>query len=92
MPHPTPREVAVFMVQRLDADTILYQDVIACEINDKFGNDFVYTNDNGNLAIDRDVLAEFRKLTEGRVVWCRGERYWRFKEEFDSEGSRVADE
>jgi hypothetical protein len=35
----------------------------------------VYENENGNLAINRQVLKEFRKLTEKTVVWERGVRY-----------------
>jgi hypothetical protein len=92
MPQPTAADVAAFMLQRLNEDATLYQDVVVSEIQDEFGEAFVYTNDNGNLAIDRKVLAEFRKLTDGKVVWNRGERFWRVKESFDNPDSRVADE
>ncbi len=40
-------------------------------IQKEFGDDseFLYENANGNLAIDRRVLAEFRKLSKDTVVW-----------------------
>lgn len=46
-------------------------------ISDKFGNEFTYTNENGNPAIDRRVLKEFRKLTGDTVAWDRWEFAWR---------------
>jgi len=40
----------------------------------------VYTNQNGNLAISKEVLEEFRKLD---VVWERDERCWRKRTNLD---------
>lgn len=91
MSPPTAKDVANFIVHRLTEDEILYQEVVVYEIQEKFGDEFVYINQNGNPAIDRKVLAEFRKLTEGKVVWSRGERYWRFKEDYDDPDSRMTD-
>ena len=47
------------------------------KIEQTCGEEHVYTNKNGNFAISKDVLKEFRKLTEGKVKWERGERAWR---------------
>ena len=91
MRPPTDKDVADFMLQRINEDEILYQEVIVYEIQEKFGDDFVYINQNGNPAIERKVLAEFRKLTEDKVVWSRGERYWRFKKDYDDPDSRITD-
>lgn len=46
----------------------------------------MYFNDNGNVAIGKDVLKEFRQLTEGVAVWIRGGRYWRKRERGDEPG------
>jgi hypothetical protein len=46
----------------------MYQETVVYEILDRFGEEFVYDNENGNLAIARPVLKEFRKLTEDSVV------------------------
>ncbi|WP_404999754.1 DUF6953 family protein, partial [Escherichia coli] len=43
----------------------------------QFGDTFVYLNANGNLSIDKKVLAKFRKLTNDTVIWERGEKAWR---------------
>jgi hypothetical protein len=91
MSNISASDVASFMLERLATDNDLYQDVIVSEILDRFGDEFVYTNDNGNLAIEKKVLAAFRKLTEGDVVWDRRERYWRFREDYDGSASRLAD-
>ena len=65
------------------------KEVVVYEIESQYGDEFVYINENGNLAVSRNVLSEFRKLTEGKVVWSRGERYWRFKADFDDPASRM---
>jgi hypothetical protein len=39
--------------------------------------DFVSRNRRGGWAINRAVLAAFRRLTEGDVVWSRSQLRWR---------------
>ena len=79
------------MLQQLEKERYVYQETIVYDIEGKFGDEFTYVNDNGNLAIDRRVLREFRKLTEGNVVWERGERMWRYRQHYDPPGKRLAD-
>jgi hypothetical protein len=86
-----PKEIAEWMLEQLKAGRDLYQDEIVNEIEQKFGGEFVYENENGNPAIDRRVLQEFRKMTEKTVVWERGGRFWRFRESGDQAGRRQAD-
>jgi hypothetical protein len=78
-------DVARWMLDELNRDDYLSQESTVYLIQQKFGPDFVYYNSNGNLAIARDVLAAFRKLTSTNVVWSRGERMWRKREGYDSE-------
>lgn len=73
----TAHEVAEWMFSHFETSKYLYQESIVYKIKKEFGPDFVYTNKNGNYAIGKDVLKEFRKLSEGKVVWERGERAWR---------------
>lgn len=82
----TPKEVAEWMMEELAKTSYLYQETTVYDISKKFGDDFTYINENGNLAIDKKVLSAFRKLNEGNVVWDRGEKAWRFRESFDSLG------
>lgn len=81
----TAAEVAAWMIERLKADDALYQDVAVSEIGNKFGEEFVTINGSGNMAIAKSVLTAFNKLS-GDVVWCRSERYWRFRKDFDLPG------
>lgn len=74
------------MLDELRREKYLYQEIAVAEIETRFGASFVYENENGNLAISREVLAAFRKLTENSVVWERGERCWRMRERFDERG------
>lgn len=82
------KDVANFMRAQLDTEERLYQEYIVYEIDSRFGSNFVYINENGNLAIDRKVLDEFRKITPN-VVWERGERCWRLCDSDDEPGARM---
>ena len=87
----TPKDVAAWMLQALEERQYLYQEDVVYEIATEFGEEFTYLNANGNLAIDKRVLREFRKLTEATVVWERSERMWRRRMESDPPGSRQVD-
>jgi hypothetical protein len=69
-------DVAQWMLAELEKSGCLYQEVAVNQIKAQFGGEFVYENDNGNPAISRKVLAEFRRLTEGKVIWDRYEKVW----------------
>lgn len=84
----TAIDVAEYMVKRLDEVSWLYQEQIVYEIQGKFGEPFVYFNANGNLAIGKDVLKEFKRLTGDDIVWERGPRLWRRRLPYDTEGRR----
>jgi Family of unknown function (DUF6953) len=77
------------MVNQLEGQEWLYQDMVVREIRETFGEDFVYTNESGNLAISRPVLREFRNLTEGSVVWERSARAWRRRRDSDPRRRQV---
>lgn len=82
----THEDVAKWMLDELKRVKYLYQETVVYDIESKFGAAFTYENDNGNLAIDKRVLAAFRKLTGDSVIWERGERLWRFREDHDEPG------
>lgn len=85
----TAKAAANWMLDELRRSRYLDQDHAAAELERRFGQTAFYTNDAGNLAIRRDVLAEFRALTSD-VVWDREERQWRFREAGDA-NSRLAE-
>ncbi|MGK9261191.1 hypothetical protein KXS15_09530 [Sinorhizobium meliloti] len=73
------RDVAQWMVDQMGTSARLYQETIVRKIKKHWGDDYVYKNQNGNLAISKEVLKEFKALTEESLVWERGERAWRRK-------------
>ncbi len=88
----TPEDVAAWMRRELESEAgYLSQADAAAQIDSHFGDEFVYTNENGNLAISRKVLAAFKKLTATDVVWDRRERAWRKRDPDDPEGRRQTD-
>lgn len=84
----TPDQVAQWMLSELKRVKYLHQETAVHDLSSKFGEEFTYYNDNGNPAIDKKVLAAFRKLTGDSVIWERGERMWRFREKHDELGRR----
>jgi len=73
----TALDVANWMFAHFETSKYLYQETVVYKIKKEFGLDFVYFNQNGNLAIGKDVLKEFRKVSEGKVIWERGDKAWR---------------
>jgi hypothetical protein len=86
---PSNADVAKWMLDEVKRDGELPQEYAASEIQDRFGDDFVYENENGNLAISKGVLKEFRKFSERDVVWERGSRSWRPREAGDEPGRQA---
>lgn len=88
---PTAADVAVWMLGQVEATGALYQDIAASSIAEMFGAPFVYTKEsNGNLAISKEVLGAFRRLTGERVVWDRTSLCWRSRNEYDAPGRQQA--
>lgn len=81
-----PAEVAAWMAAEVRTKGELYQEDAVSVIEDRFGRDYVYDNEQGNPAISRAVLAAFRKLSDSDIVWDRTERCWRLREAGDEPG------
>jgi hypothetical protein len=82
----TPQDGALWMFDELTKRKVLDQENAAWRLT-KFDKSLTYQNDNGNLAISKNVLAAFNKLTTGDdVVWSRSERQWRFRKKNDRQG------
>lgn len=89
----TPKDVADWMLAQIQAEGELRQQDAASTIKKEFGRRFVYRDENGDLAIDRRVLYQFRKLTAKTVVWVTSQDdylagFWRFRERGDLPGRR----
>jgi hypothetical protein len=85
---PTPRKIAMWMRGLVEAGGRVHQHTVARQIRDYFGTEFSYRNHNHNWAIRKDILEEFRALTEETVVWSSGGQYWRERSPLDPKDSR----
>jgi len=72
-------DVAQWMTNEIWQRKYLNQQDAASMIRKRFGAQFIYANPNGNWAINKLVLAAFRKLTGDEIVWSRSERIWRHR-------------
>lgn len=84
----TAQGVAEWMLSQVMEQGYLYQQTAVWDIEKRFGEEFVYQNENGNQAIASNVLAAFRKLSEDSVVWERSGRNWRKRVARDEPGRR----
>lgn len=84
-------DVALWLLGRLKAEHVLYQQDAAIATQAEFGEEFTHENRHGNLAINQTVLQVFRKLSANSVVWIRNEKFWRLRDDCDG-SSRVQDE
>lgn len=85
MKSPAPEvTIAEWMLSKFESEGQLFQVDAVMGIEQSFGSEFLYDNENGNQAISKKVLKEFRKLTEGRVVWSRSEFCWLPKSKHDA--------
>lgn len=85
----TAEQVAIWMKKILDRDGCLYQEDVVDMLVREQQEGFLVENADGNLALNRTVLALFLSLTRETVVWVKPERYWRWRVTED-ESSREA--
>src|SRR5206468_5831647 len=76
-------KAAMWMHERFMRQGELHQDEAANEIKRRFGDECVYENVNGNLAISPYVLKAFFQATERTAVWEASAKYWRRREKSD---------
>jgi hypothetical protein len=88
-PNANPSDIAMWMKSEIDLRNVLYQEWAANRIRHFFGQKFVYRNKNKNLAISREVLAEFLRLTNDYVVWNKSKRFWRIRRSDDPKARSV---
>lgn len=71
-------EVARFMAHKFEENGSLSHREAVTEIRNRFGDQHLYTNENGNLAISKTVLKRFKELTHGEAEWKnrRGRGCW----------------
>jgi len=79
------KEIAKWLYDKIIAEGDVYQYEAVDEITQKFGEEYTYTNDLGNPAIDRKVLSEFRKFKGEDIIWDRTDLFWHKETEIDKE-------
>ena len=96
----TAKDVAEWMKAEVDKRGELLQTDAATHIERHFGGDFVEQSIGGGrgirigfaysvgLVIRKDVLRQFRKITDKTVVWDRTLRLWRRRRPKDAPSRR----
>jgi len=79
-------EVSMWMRSQLENEGCLYQDDVVDYLVRAGAESLLRENSDGNLALERKLLNEFRKLTQDDVVWVKPEKYWRFRVPEDEPG------
>ncbi|OXM82816.1 hypothetical protein CF651_29105 [Paenibacillus rigui] len=69
-------EIAQWMLKEVKFAGILYQTEAVRYITEHYGESYIYTNENGNVSISKEVKKLFKKLHGGRVAWDRDGFFW----------------
>lgn len=77
----TSEVVAAWMLAEVLRTGYVEQEDFTYQIGKRFGKDFLYDNENGNLAISKTVLKDFRKISGDSIIWSRSERAWRKRQD-----------
>src|SRR5829696_9688294 len=75
----TPAEIAAYLMQQLEEHGIVYQREFVEDVEERFGERFVYINENGNPAVARSVYTAFAKLKAEHpreIEWDRWSFCW----------------
>ena len=78
--------MALWMLSQIEKDGCVYQDDAVDNLIKTGAEKLLRENADGNLVLGRDVLAEFKYITEHNVVWVKSGRYWRFRVAEDEAG------
>jgi len=76
MMEATAQQVAEWMVDEIRNKGTLHQSDAIEYVKSKFGEAFIYVNENGNPSLDKEVKKAFRKLHGGKVAWDRDGFFW----------------
>jgi len=71
------RSVAMWMLNEIGKDGVLYQNDAACRMLKEFGEWCCYYTDSGHLAISRPILRRFNYQATGTVKWFPNTKSWR---------------
>lgn len=77
-------KIANNMKNKIIRDRYLEQESAAIWLEQIYGKAAIYINQYGNLAINKNVLMEFERITSKTVVWDKVNKLWRLRESGDS--------
>lgn len=69
-------QVAGWMLEQLDREGVVDETVLIPEIRERFGEEFLDSDDHGNATVNQKVWKEFGRLTEGTLSWDKVSRCW----------------
>lgn len=79
-------DAAKWMLVQLERDGCIYQDDVVDYLVKSKADTLLRENSDGNLVVDRALLAAFKRITETTVVWVKPDRYWRWRVKEDEPG------
>jgi hypothetical protein len=70
------QQIAKWMVGEIENRGMLRQEEAIAHVRKHFGERYVFTNEQGNASLEKEVKKAFRKLHRGRVAWDRDGFFW----------------
>lgn len=69
-------EIVDWMLSEIQEVGTLRQEDAVAYIKQHYGAQYLYTNENGNESIDKEVKKLFKKQHKGRIAWDRDGFFW----------------
>lgn len=69
------KEIAKWLYEKILEEQVVFQYNAVREIEDNFGQEYIYVNKNGNKAISEKITAHFRKINKGNLITWDGYGY-----------------
>lgn len=70
------QDIASWMFETLKNAGLLYQADAVDHIRKNYGEQYIYTNENGHASIDKEVKKAFKKMHGGKAAWDRDAFFW----------------
>ncbi|MDN4600741.1 hypothetical protein P5G61_05850 [Paenibacillus sp. F6_3S_P_1C] len=71
------KEIAQWLYDKILEEQVVFQYDAVREVEKKFGEKYIYVNDNGNKAIDKKITSAFRDINKDNLIeWDRYDFKW----------------
>lgn len=72
----TEQRIAEWMIEQIQNQGTLKQEDAIAYVRAQYGEAYVFTSENGNVSLSKEIKKAFRKQHGGRIAWDRDGFFW----------------